>query len=73
MPTSPMAARDATFAGLHKIELDGAIEQVTWSMTNAGTFTRASRNWSHNLQMNAAARNEAEAKRIKRDRGEDNE
>jgi hypothetical protein len=67
---APQASRNIRYEGLVKLDLDGAIEQLTWSMDGSGTFTRASRNWSHNFQMNAAGRNRVEAERIKRDRGE---
>lgn len=34
----------ATYAGLHKIELDGAIRHVTWKTSTSGATTEAARN-----------------------------
>jgi hypothetical protein len=39
---------DVPYVGLLPIEPDGAIQQVTFSIGVAGTFTRASRNMEHN-------------------------
>lgn len=44
---TPEVPRDHTYAGFVRIEPDGAIQQVTWSTTGQGVFTRASRMQEH--------------------------
>lgn len=39
---------DRTYPGIGLIELDGAIQQVTWAYSASGYFTRASRGTEHN-------------------------
>jgi len=41
------SSADLTYAGIVPIELDGAIQQVTWSVGLGGATTRASRNAEH--------------------------
>jgi hypothetical protein len=43
------APEDLTYAGLVPIALDGAIQQVTWSVGPGGATTRATRNCEHSL------------------------
>lgn len=38
------AAQAATYVGFHNIDLDGAIQQITWSVNASGATTRVSRN-----------------------------
>ena len=44
-------AVDLAYAGLVLISLDGAIQQVSWSIGPQGTITRASRNSEHDLAL----------------------
>jgi len=63
-------AEDVQAAGIHKLDLDGAIQQITWTIGGGGAFTRISRAWNHNQQMGAADRNAVAARQVARDRGE---
>lgn len=42
-------AGDVSYAGIHNINPDGAIQQVTWSIEQSGATTRASRNSEHSI------------------------
>jgi hypothetical protein len=48
---APQAAGNILYRGLRPIELDGAIEQITYTIGERGTFTQASRNSEHAIRV----------------------